>query len=141
MQTSQLESIVLNAVSQIAAGANPEDDRVEFKRDWPGLDKVRQLAGAANSADGEYLIYVIGVDEKTGEIVSPSSTDPAIWWQQMRAPFDDDVAPDLERQVNVVVSKGKSVVALLFRTDRAPYVLKLANGGKTEREVPIRDAT
>ncbi|CAN5522549.1 hypothetical protein BH09ACT4_BH09ACT4_16720 [soil metagenome] len=140
MQSSQLEAIVLQAVGQLISGLTPEDDRVEFKRDWPGPDKARQLAGAANRADGDMLIYVIGVDEKSRAVVSPKAVDPATWWAQMEASFDE-VTPELERHLNVVVSEGQSVVALLFRTDRSPYVVKLLNSGPTEREVPIRAGT
>lgn len=140
MNLTQFEALVLAAVDRLKAGGSVEDDRFEFKREWPGPEKARQLAAAANSASGEYVIYVIGVDEKTGDVHPVGDVDVATWWPQMEARFDE-VAPELLRHLAVPVSATESVTALLFRTERAPYLIKLANGGETEREVPIRVGT
>ncbi len=131
---------MLGAIDALRSGRVPEDDRIEFKRDWPGPDKARQLAGAANQANGDHLIYVIGIDERTGIAYAPTGTDPATWWNQVESAFDE-VAPDLVRHLNIQVSDGEHVTALLFRTDRSPYVVKVSKGGATEREVPIRSGT
>ena len=47
MRKSQLEAIVTEAVVALRSGRHVEDDRIEFKRDWPGVGKARQLAAAA----------------------------------------------------------------------------------------------
>lgn len=130
----------MQAVDAVKAGGNPEDDRIEFKRSWPAPEKARQLAAAANQARGDHLIYVIGVDDKAGTVHPLDGTDPAIWWSQMAARFDD-LAPDLVRHIGVQISTTERVVALLFRTDRVPYVVKVNKEGGSELEVPIRDAT
>ncbi len=52
----------------------------------------------------------------------------------------DQVAPELVRHLNVHLSNGEVVAALLFSTDRAPYVVK-NGGGSPELEVPIREGT
>jgi hypothetical protein len=140
VNATQLEALVLEAVGRAQSKAAIEDDRIEFKRDWPGPNKARQLAAAANRAGGDWLIYVIGVDEADGSIHSASTLDPAMWWAKMESSFDE-VAPELVRHLNVQVTDTDSVVGLLFRTDRTPYVVKVANGGATEREVPIRVGT
>ncbi|MET4581581.1 hypothetical protein ABIE21_001071 [Conyzicola nivalis] len=139
MNATQLEALVLEAVSRVQADGAREDDRIEFKRDWPDDKKARQLAGAANRSRGEWLVYVIGLDEKDGSIHSTATVDPADWWAQMESAFDE-AAPELVRHLNIHVSEFDSVVALLFRTDRTPYVVKVPNGG-AEREVPIRVGT
>ena len=66
MTPQQLEALVLTAIDCVRSGGQIEDDRIEVKRDWPGISKARQLAGAANRARGDALIYLIGLDEKTG---------------------------------------------------------------------------
>ncbi|WP_341942335.1 ATP-binding protein [Microbacterium sp. LWH10-1.2] len=140
MNATQLEALVLQAVDAVKAGVNPEDDRIEFKRDWPGIDKARQLAAAANQARGDHIIYVIGVDDKTGIVHPLDGTDPATWWAQFEARFDE-VAPELVRHVALAVSPEERVVALLFRTDRAPYLVKVGAEGGGQLEVPIRAGT
>ena len=139
MNATQLEALVMQAVDTVKAGANPEDDRIEFKRAWPEVEKARQLAAAANQAQGDHVIYVIGVDDRTGEIHPLGNTDPATWWAQFEARFDE-VAPELMRHITVSISAEERVVALLFRTDRAPYVVK-GKGDGAELEVPIRAGT
>ncbi|MFJ4017953.1 hypothetical protein [Microbacterium sp. NPDC090014] len=140
MNATQLEARVMQAIDAVRAGSSPEDDRIEFKRGWPGVEKARQLAAAANQAQGEHVIYVLGIDDKTG-IVSPlDDTDPADWWARMEMRFDQ-VAPDLQRHVALQISESERVVALLFRTDRAPYLVKVGEDGGGQLEVPIRSGT
>src|SRR4029077_7253709 len=54
--------------------------------------------------------------------------------------FDEDFAPELLHHLNIPW-KSKSVVALIFETDRAPYVVKNPSGGHVTFEVPWRAAT
>ncbi len=140
MNPSQLEALVIQAVNRLRAGDNTEDDRVEFKRSWPDTAKARQLAGAANRAAGNDLVYIIGIDERSGDIHPTGEVDPAKWWAEMERAFDQ-TSPELVRHLNVHISEKDKVVALLFQTDRSPYVVKVQNGGATEREVPIRVGT
>jgi len=140
MTPQQLEAIVLQAIDRARSGTPVEDDRIELKRKWPDpLTKARQLAGAANKANGDYVIYIIGVDEKTGQIVDHSEFDSADWWAQTSSQFDE-VPPDLNRHFAVSVAPGEAVTALLFTTDRAPYLVKVT-GGNSERDLPFRDGT
>jgi len=140
MRSAQLEALVLSTIDAVRSGHH-EDDRFEFKRDWPGDDKARQLAGSANRSRGEVLIYVIGLDERTGEVYPPSPTDPADWFAQLEAKFDGP-APELRHHLRVEVSETESVVALEFATSAAPYVVHASkNGGSPELEVPIRSGT
>jgi hypothetical protein len=135
----QLEATVLAAVEQLRSQGSAEDDRIEFKREWPPASKARQLAGAANRAAGSHIIYIIGIDERNGEAVARDDTDAADWGAEIASRFDQ-VPPDLVRHMNIHLDDGSSVTALLFSTERAPYVVK-ATGGSPELEVPIRDGT
>jgi len=64
----------------------------------------------------------------------------------IRGQFDASFAPKCH-DLNVVTDKGLTVVALVFETDRAPYVVKNPfyqtpnRKDAIEREVPWRDAT
>jgi hypothetical protein len=137
----QLEALVLSAVDRIRSGRKTEDSLIECKREWPEASKARQLAGHANSARGEEIVWIIGVDENTGEITSPAMQDLATWWPQIASRFDDQVTPELFA-LNVQVDEHASVTALNFTTDRAPYVVKTGSGDdRVEREVPFRDGT
>ncbi|MFF3963773.1 hypothetical protein ACFYZI_19705 [Streptomyces griseorubiginosus] len=140
MRRQQLELITIRAVEHVLSGQTNEDSLIEFKATWPEVAKVRQLAGHANSARGEEIIWIIGVDEKAHALTNPERQDSAQWWAQMSKRFDGLVAPEM---MDLVVSIGDSgaVTALLFQTDRSPYVITVPSGGAVEREVPIRDGT
>lgn len=121
-------------------GKGAEDSRVEFKSRWPETDKVhRQLAGHANSARGEGIVWVIGINEKQRTYTNPEPPDLAAWWSQVSAKFDDKY-PELT-DLTVSLGDGNYVTALAFATDQAPYVIKSHNSGNAELEVPWRDGT
>ncbi|MEV0757155.1 hypothetical protein [Streptosporangium sp. NPDC050280] len=141
MRAQALEARVLALVEKVLGGSSVEDSLVECKADWPGEEKARQLAGHANSSQGEPIIWIIGLDEKAHRV---SSRDPgidlAIWWDKIRARFDEGIAPNMVQSLVVPVGEGTSVLALAFETDRAPYVVK-ALTGNVERDVPVRKGT
>lgn len=67
----------------------------------------------------------------------------ANWYAGVKAEFDG-LTPQMLRDLNVPVA-GTTVVALLFDTDRAPYLVKnpaygQSNGGPVQLEVPWREA-
>lgn len=140
MNRQQLEIRVLAAVERLRNGQPVEDDLIEIKRGWPDTSRARQLAGAANRARGDDLIYIVGLDDD-GAASPLDSTDPADWWARMRARFDEGIAPELVAHVTVALGEDEAVVALAFATDQAPYVVKTSTGGAQQLEVPIRDAT
>jgi len=139
---AELETRVLAAIDAVRRGERVEDDIIECKRVWPDPQKAfRQLAGSANQAAGEPIIWIIGVDEATGLIYPRGADDPADWWARVRKRFDQDTVPDLLCHATVHVGVTETVVALAFGTDAAPYMVTLPAAGPTEREVPIRDGT
>ncbi|MCX5363200.1 ATP-binding protein [Streptomyces sp. NBC_00124] len=139
MRRQQLELVTIQSVERVLEGHGNEDSLIEFKSEWPTESKARQLAGHANSARGEEIVWIVGVDEKARKLTSPESVDLAQWWAQICKRFDGQVTPEMMDLVVQIGDRG-SVTALAFQTDRAPYVVN-TQGGATEREVPIRDGT
>lgn len=136
MRLHDIENWALNVIDQVNAKQPNEDSRVELKTDWPDPYKAaRRIAGHANASRGEPILWLIGVDEKTG-VKGASLIDLASWFAQVESKFDE-LAPSLT-PVNVPTS-GTTVVALLFETERAPFVVKTE--GTDKLEVPWRGST
>lgn len=145
MNKAQIESWALHVIDTVVAGYPSEDARVELKREWPTdiPRAARRLAGHANTARGDPILWLVGVDQTAG-VIGANHTDLATWWRQMQAQFDG-VAPDLV-DVNVPAPGGVTVAALYFETDRSPFVVLnpafgTPGGGAIQREVPWREGT
>jgi hypothetical protein len=126
---------VLEAVQTTAF----EDARVELKRSWPTDHRstARRLAGHANAARGEPILWLIGV-ENDGSIRGAAPEKTSDWWAQVTAHFGETIHPSMQ---DVILREADAmVVALAFETDRAPYVVKVKEGA-SELEVPWREAT
>lgn len=141
MQAHQLERWTLDIVERVRLGQPTEDSRVELKREWPiDMNKAaRRLAGHCNASHGDLALWLIGIDESDG-VVGAAHEHTQDWYAQLKTQFSDHFAPDLEHDLNVPYD-GKTVVALLFQSDRAPYLVKVAGGGKVSLEVPWRQGT
>lgn len=144
MRNDQIEAWVLRLVDDAHGGRTVEDARVELKRAWPEPRKAaRRIAGHANAARGESILWVIGIDEGSGEVFDTAGEDLATWWSQVQEEFDG-TAPELR---DLRVSVGGGVVhALYLRADRPPYVVRnplfgQARGESIAWEVPWRDGT
>jgi hypothetical protein len=142
MRRLEIEAWTLSVADNVRAGRPVEDSRVELKAEWPDVYRAaRRIAAHANAARGDTILWVVGIDEKKG-VVGASATDLAKWYDQVQAQFDG-LAPDL---IDVIVPVGDVVVvALLFETTGAPFVVKNplfgSAKGEIEREVPWRDGT
>ncbi len=143
MRTDRLEAWVLQIVDQVQEGHLIEDSRVELKGDWPDPKSAgRRIAGHANAAGSDSILWVIGLDEKKGA-VSVTPTDSADWLPKVEAEFEG-VSPKV---VDLVVPTGTSpVIALLFDVSRRPFVVKnqvfgKTGGGAVSLEVPWRRGT
>lgn len=135
-----LEMWVRDIVSRVETGQPDEDHRVELKSQWKDAKEiVRQLAGHANTARGDQILWIIGVDAKNRVVTGADQKELSTWLPQLQSEFNEAIYPELVQHLNVPIEE-KSVVALLFETDRYPYVIK-TNGGKSELEVPWRDGT
>jgi hypothetical protein len=141
MNAFEVEAWVLRIIDQVNCGAHSEDSRVELKSTWPkSAQAARQIAAHANAARGTPILWLIGVSETTG-VVGADYEEVANWYPEVKSYFDG-VTPELF-DLNVLVN-SKTVVALLFQTERAPFVVRNAaygqtGGGSVEMEVPWRE--
>ncbi|MEU4216500.1 hypothetical protein [Actinoplanes sp. NPDC026623] len=136
-----IEALVISAVDAVLSGKRIEDERIECKSELMPPAKARQLAGAANAALGDDIIWIVGVDEAAAEVVTVDSTvDLADWWAKVERCFDDQVAPGLT-SLWIPLPGDRLVLALHFTTDRAPYAVKNPGGGTPELEIPWRAGT
>ncbi len=143
MRPIQIEAWALEIIDRMKSGRPLEDFRVELKSEWPDPQKAaRQLAGHANSARGEPILWLVGVAENEG-ITGATHNELANWLTSLQAEFDG-VAPSVI-DVNIPAN-GETVVALCFETDRAPYVVRnpsfgIERGVSISHEVPWREGT
>ncbi len=117
---------------------------MELKADWPedSNKAARRIAGHCNASTGDHVLWLIGVEEVSG-VVGANPTDMATWWSQVKSEFDGQAPYILD--VSLSLAAGV-VVALIFETDRAPFVVRntvhgLPGGGPVVREVPWREGT
>jgi hypothetical protein len=144
MNKQKIEAWVLQVIDRVNSKQSfPEDFYVEVKRDWPDdMPKAaRQIAGHSNSARGEQILWLIGIDEEMG-VVPIRPTEFADWYSRLEAQYDG-VAPEI--QVLPVPTPAGQIIALLIETDRAPYVVKNPTygsvaGERARFEVPWRYA-
>ncbi len=141
MRPTDIEAWALSVLDRKDTNAQFEDDRVEHKQEWPtDYPKIaRRVAGLCNAARGEPVLLIIGPDNQTAN----SSIDPADWFAKLEKEFDS-VPPD--HQHISFHHNGKPADAILFHTDRAPYVVRnpdfgTSGGGSIALEVPWRDGT
>lgn len=114
-----------------------------MKAEWPEANKAaRRIAGHANAARGAPILWLIGVDEKEG-VRGAEVNELATWFPKIESHFDG-LAPD-HVDLNIPID-GRTVVALYFETERAPFVVRNVTfgqkgGGPVELEVPWRSGT
>lgn len=143
MKTIEIEAWTLRVLDSVRAGAFVEDSLVELKTDWPDARKAaRQIAGHANAARGQSILWIVGADEKLG-IEGANFNELSSWHAQVEAEFDG-LSPTLD-SVNVAY-EALIVTALCFDTSRAPYVIRnrafnTPGGGPAALEVPWREGT
>jgi hypothetical protein len=140
MKPNQIEDWALAVIERVLMGQPVEDVKVELKSEWPNdpHGAARRIAGHANAAHGEPILWLIGVDEKKKQVVGANYIELANWWLQVQS-FFSELPPDLIHR-NVPYDE-KTVVALLFETERRPFVVKVPGGGPINLEVPWRDGT
>ncbi len=145
MRPREIEMWALRVIDLVRQRKDPEDVRVELKAQWPRemSAAARRIAGHANAARGEPILWLIGLDQKRGIVVLEDSPDHANWYEGVKAQFQG-LAPPMQ---DVTLSlPGGQVVAIAFETDSAPYVVRnpefgKPNGGPVALEVPWREAT
>jgi hypothetical protein len=140
MRALELETWVTRILDAAAAGHPSEDFRIEFKREWPDpVRAARRLAGHANAALGDQILWLVGVDD-SGIVVGSVNNERATWWPKVEGCFDE-APPRLVKDMNIAHG-SHTVVALLFDTERAPFVVNAPPpGGTIQREIPWREGT
>jgi hypothetical protein len=144
MNLREIESWALRVIERVVANHPSEDSLVELKTTWPeDSNKAgRRIAGHANAARGEPILWLIGVDQDNG-VQGVVYAELANWWLQIQAEFNG-VSPTIW-DLNISWN-DRTVVALLFETERAPFVVRnqvfgQPGGGSVELEVPWREGT
>jgi hypothetical protein len=138
MKRPDVEYWACQVVDRVLRKEPVEDDNVELKSDWPVdyAGAARRIAAHANGARLEPILWILGIDEKAAVVKGASSVDPATWWAKVTAEFVDGWTPEVS--VFAFPHSDRTVVALLFRTDGAPYLVRAPN----ERfEIPWRGST
>ena len=116
-------------------GKPVEDSFVELKSELPQEEKAaRGLAGLANAAGGEPVIWLVGIDEKSHKVIGASKDELSSWYQRLERFFDGH-APKLSMNENIPTG-DQIVVAMVFETDEAPYVVTM---GHDCRDIPWRE--
>jgi hypothetical protein len=141
MRPIEIEAWALRIVEQVKRAQPDEDTLVELKAEWLSdtYKAARQIAGHANAASGESVLWLIGIDQKKGIVVGAEQKELANWYKQVESHFDG-LAPSVT-DINVPID-DKIIVALLFNTDRAPFVVKAQpSSGSLTHEVPWRGNT
>jgi hypothetical protein len=131
----QLEGRILAVVEATQKGRPQEDSYTELKAELPqdAERASRQLGGHANSANGEPILWVVGIQED-GKVVGARKQELANWLPAVAKRFDG-AAPRLSQCVTLRFG-SKTILGLLFLTDDLPYVVCKADGS---REVPWRE--
>lgn len=138
IRSTQIEGWVLSIYDLVREGKKVEDSRVELKADWPDPKRAaRRIAGHANAARGEPILWIIGLDEEHG-VREVKNVEIADWYAQVKSQFSD-ISPSLQ-DVTVTTEDGV-LTALVFDTARGPYLVKNPAGGRISREIPWREGT
>ena len=136
MRPIEIEAWTLKIVDAVKRNASHEDSRVECKAEWIAPSAAaRRIAAHANAAGGEPILWLIGLDRQRG-IVGAANNELSNWWSSVQSEFNE-LAPRMSSDL-LIAADDKTIVALLFETDRAPFVVKAQDGYLV---VPWREGT
>jgi hypothetical protein len=102
VDNARLEAWVLDIIDRLRSGHPIEDSRVELKREWmPAPSAARRIAGHANAARGQAILWIVGIDEhsKDDPVKGVEGAGFGPWWPQVVAQFVE-LAP-VVRDLNV----------------------------------------
>jgi hypothetical protein len=89
MNKTQIEAWALSIIDRVRADQPIEDSRVELKSEWiEAVKAARRIAGHANAARGEPILWLIGVDEEKG-VVGAKQEELANWYSAVQNQFDE----------------------------------------------------
>jgi hypothetical protein len=139
-----VEAWAVQVLDSVTCGQPVEDSRVELKAEWGEPQRVaRRIAGHANAARGDSLLWLIGVDEARETVVGVEQARFADWWKQVKKHFEEAIPSVTDVAIHY---NGAVVVALQISSEAAPFLVKnpvfgSKGGGPVEFEVPWREAT
>ncbi len=146
MTKSEIELAVIEAADLARNKQKKEDWFVEKKSAWfdinndtESLKWARRIAGHANAAQGQPILWIVGIDDGEGVVGKADSVDPAVWSAKLIRHFDGE-HPSFRDQV-VKLDTGEIIVAIAIDTDRPPYVISYTDNGTKRFEVPWREGT
>jgi hypothetical protein len=132
MTVSEVERWALEVLDRLTRLGSREDDIVEFKRVAPDPQKfARILAGHANAARGERILWILGADEDAG-FVGVEGLEWSALWPQVERHFEG--AGVLDPVITGIEWQGKGGYAVAFETTSPPYVVKNPDYGKKAGE-------
>ncbi|MCA9273983.1 MAG: hypothetical protein KDA31_13180 [Phycisphaerales bacterium] len=137
MKRAFIERWALSIVEACKLGQPYEDSRVELKSEWPASDfkMARRLAGHANAARGNDILWLIGLREN-GTTVDSGIHDVSEIMPQLEKHFDG-IAPEVTDDIWIPVDDS-NIYALLFDTSRRPYVINRTDSKDGNKDVPWR---
>jgi hypothetical protein len=140
MTPGQIQARALEVAAAVADRRPVEDSLVELKATWPDdhWKAARRIAGHANAAGGNAVLWLIGLDEKRG-VTGADRIELANWWPKVQSCFGG--ASPTVTDVNVTIDNGQTFVALYFECAGRPFVVSLPPGSTTDRDVPWREGT
>jgi hypothetical protein len=136
-----MEARALDIVRRIRGGEHPEDDRVDCKLSLPeGHAAARRIAAQLNAMYGEPILWLEGIDAKTGS-VGPVAQDLQAWWKTVEQCFEPP-APTLDALL--ITENELRLRALQFSPNALPMQVRNPNHGRmkgdpAEWEVPWRE--
>ena len=142
MRAIDIEARVLQIAERVEKAQPIEDDLVEVKAEWIDPRKMsRQIAGHANAARGEPILWIVGLCEKRG-VVGAGNQEMSSWLREVESHLGG-LAPSI-RHLHLRF-RNVTLTALYIETDRAPFVWRnpAFGGTKTpiEYELPWREGT
>lgn len=124
MRADELEVWVRRVLRDVEAGRTVEESRVELKsRFMDPVKAAHQLAGLANSARTQHVLWIVGADDRRGVVEGVDNGELESWLPQVEKVFDE-LAPRLLLSHRVPWGDSAVVTALLFDASARPFVTK-----------------
>jgi hypothetical protein len=112
MKGQEIKVWALDVIASVQSGKPSEDSKVELKASWLDVKQVaRKLAAHANAAYGENILWLIGLDQKSGAVFGADHNELANWYPQLKKEFDGNNAPLLLADANINIGT-ETIVAL-----------------------------
>ncbi|MDZ7703049.1 MAG: hypothetical protein U5L04_01020 [Trueperaceae bacterium] len=138
MNDEERIALILKQADIVENGQSVEDNRIELKRQVEDdhHKAARQIGGLLNASRGEYVLWIIGLDEKRG-VLGAEQTEMSNWWPKVKRRFEG--TPPKLYIISAAHEKG-NLVGLFFETKEIPCIIKNKDESRSELEVPWRDA-